>query len=405
MASEFAQHWTIDPAVEFLNHGSFGAAPRVVQAAQQAWRDQMERDTTRFFARDLESALDQARDELAAFLLADPRDLAFVPNATAGLNAVLRSLAFEPGDELLTTDHAYNAARTTLEHVAERSGAKVVVARVPFPLASAEHVVEAMLAAATPRTRLAIIDHITSPTALVFPVDRMVAALAQRGIDTLVDGAHAPGQVALEVPAVGAAYYTGNLHKWVCAPKGAAFLWIRPDRQAGVRPLAISHGANSPRADKSRFLLEFDWTGTADPTAYLAIPAALQFGASLLPGGWDALRLRNRSVALAARDLLCQALGVAPPAPDGLVGCMASVALPRIEQAGTVQGIELYNDPVHEALLDAGLQVMVTPWPQRPEGGPWQRLIRISVAAHNDLAQYERLADVLRSIPEARAAA
>ncbi|MGZ8563447.1 MAG: aminotransferase class V-fold PLP-dependent enzyme [Candidatus Limnocylindria bacterium] len=395
MPSEFARHWTLDPAVAFLNHGSFGATPRPVLAAQQAWRARMEQEPVRFFSAELERALDAARDELGAFVGADPDDLAFVPNATAGFNAVLRSLRLEPGDELLTTDHAYNAAKNTLEYVAEREGARVVIASVPFPGTDPAAVVTSVLAAVTPRTRLALLDHVTSATALVFPIATLVARLRERGVHTLVDGAHAPGQVPLEVPAIGADYYTANLHKWVCAPKGAGFLWVRRDHQEQVRPLAISHGANSPRADRSRFRVEFDWTGTADPSAYLSVPDAIRFGDELLPGGWAALRDRNHGLALQGRDLLCERLTIEAPAPDEMLGCMASVPLPLETQPGRVQGIELSEDPVHEALAALGMQVMITPWPQRPDGGPWRRLVRISVAAYNDLEQYRRLAAAL----------
>jgi isopenicillin-N epimerase len=204
----------------------------------------------------------------------------------------------------------------------------------------------------------------------------------------------------LDVPGIGAAYYTGNLHKWVCAPKGAGFLWVRPDRQERIHPLVISHGANLPLGDISRFRLEFDWQGTADPSAWLAVPEALRFGAELLPGGWPALRERNRSLALEARDLLCAATGQPPPVPDAMIGSMASVPLAWEHEPASVQGVNLYGDRVHGALLAAGIQVMVTPWPQRPEGLRWRRIVRVSAAAYNDHAQMERLARTLAAVLE-----
>ena len=398
MPSEFARHWTLDPAVALLNHGSYGATPRSVLAAQDAWRGRMEAEPVRFFSSELEPAMDLARRSLGTFVGADPDDLAFVPNATAGFNTVLRSLRFAPSDELLTTDHAYNAAKNAMEYVAARDGATVVVAAVPFPCNGPEEVFDAVLSAVTPRTRLALLDQITSATALIFPIAELVAELQARGVDTLVDGAHAPGQVELDVAAIGAAYYTANLHKWVCAPKGSGFLWVRPDRQERIRPLAISHGANSPRSDRTRFRLEFDWTGTADPSAYLSVPDAIRFGAELLPGGWAAVRERNHQLALAGRDLLCERLGIEAPVPDVMIGSMASVPLPLETQPGRVQGIDLYDDPLHAALMERGMEVMVTPWPQRPDGGPWRRLVRISAAAYNDLEQYRRLASALPAV-------
>ncbi|MDQ2854200.1 MAG: aminotransferase class V-fold PLP-dependent enzyme [Chloroflexota bacterium] len=404
MPSEFARHWTLDPAIAFLNHGSYGAVARPVLAAQQAWRDRMETEPVLFFSHDLEPALDAARNELGAFVGADPDDLAFVPNATAGFNTVLRSLHFERGDELLTTDQAYNAAKNAVEFVAQRDGARVVIAPVAFPTESPAQVAEAVLAAVTPHTRLALLDHIASATALIFPVEPLVAELTARGVETLIDGAHAPGQVALDVAALGATYYTANLHKWVCAPKGSGFLWVRRDRQPEIRPLSISHGANSPRTDRSRFRVEFDWTGTADQSAYLAVPDAIRFGAGLLPGGWLALRQRNHGLALAGRDLLCAALDIDSPAPDAMLGSMASVPLPEESQPGQVQGIDHYGDPLHDELARQGMQVMVTPWPQRPGNGPWCRLVRISAAAYNDLSQFERLAAALPTAVAAAAA-
>jgi len=402
MASEFAHHWTLDPNVDFLNHGSFGAAPRSVMAAQQAWRDRIEAEPVRFFSKDYEPALEEARRALSDLVGADSDDLAFVPNATAGMNAVLRSLRFAPGDELLTTDHAYNAAKNTLEYVAARDQARVVVTPVPFPIDSPDQVVRAILAAVTPRTRLALVDHVTSASALVFPIEELVRELAAHGVESLVDGAHAPGMLPLRIDQIGAAYYVGNLHKWVCAPKGAGFLWVRADRQELIRPLAISHGANSPRLERSRFREEFDWTGTADPSAYLAVPEAIRFCDGLLDGGWPALRARNHAMAIAGAQLLRDALGSLPAAPEEMLGSMISVPLPLETRPGRVQGIALYDDPLHAYLIERGIQVMVTPWPQRPDGGPWRRVVRISAAAYNDPEQYRRLA---RALPDALAAA
>jgi isopenicillin-N epimerase len=398
MASEFRALWPLDPAIDFLTHGTFGAAPTAVLDAQTAFRQRMEADPIAFFSRDLEPMLDAARASLGAFVGADPDDLAFTDNATTAVNAVLRWLPLDPGDELLTTDHEYNACRNVLAAVAATTGAQVVTVPLPFPTAGPEDVQARILAAVTPRTMLAVLDHVTSATALAFPIEELVAELAARGVDTLVDGAHAPGQLDVNVDRLGAAYYAGNLHKWVCAPKGAGFIHVRRDRQAGYHPLVVSHGANSDRTDRSRFRLESDWTGTRDPTAWLAVPVAIDYIGGLLPGGWSAVRLRNRDLALRARDLLCTALATTAPAPDAMIGSMASVPLPDVEVAGRVQGVDLYGDPIHDGLLARGLQVMVTPWPQRPGDGPWRRLIRISAALHNDLDQFERLASALLEV-------
>ncbi|MDP9192822.1 MAG: aminotransferase class V-fold PLP-dependent enzyme [Acidobacteriota bacterium] len=383
------QHWTLDPAITFLNHGSFGATPRVVLDKQTALRAQMEREPVRFFVRELEPLLDDARRTLASFLNADANGLAFVPNATAGVNAVLRSLDLDKLDELLVTNHEYNACRNTLDYVAGLAGAKVVVADIPFPIDSPDVVIERVLAKVSDRTRLLLIDHITSQTALILPVERLVKELASRGVDTLVDGAHAAGFLPLDLRAIGAAYYTGNLHKWVCAPKGAAFLYVHENRRRSIHPIAISHGANASRTDRSRFHLEFDWTGTFDPTAWLSVPAALDFMES--QGGWPDVMRRNGALALLARDLLCDTLGIAPPAPDAMLGAMAAVPLPD----GTLDTApSLYGDPLQDKLLyEHNIEVPIVPWPHPPK-----RILRISAQLYNEPGDYEKLAVVLRGL-------
>jgi isopenicillin-N epimerase len=407
--------WVLDPAITFLNHGTFGSCPRPVLDVQAELREQMEREPLIFLDTELDRRLDGARQPLAAFVGASPQDIGFVPNATTGVNAVLRSLDFAPGDEILVTDHEYNACVNTARFVAHAAGASVVVARVPFPISSADEVVEAILAAATPRTRLALFSHITSPTALVFPVQRIAAALHERGIDSLVDGAHAPGQVPLDLDALGragVAYYTGNTHKWLCSPKGGGFLWTRRDRQAGIHPPVLSHALNSSRIDRSYFNEAFDWPGTMDITPYLAVPAALDFLASLHPGGWPELMAANHRLALAACDLLNGRLGADRLAPDDMLGAMAALALPATidpPAAGlppdAPPGATYPLDPLHDLLLERHrIEVPVYPWPTvaQPDRPPL-RLLRVSAQAYNVLADYERLAEALTELVAAPA--
>jgi isopenicillin-N epimerase len=386
--SPLAAHWGLDPAVAYLNHGSYGACPRAVLASQRRWQDRLESEPVRFMQRELEPELDAARAELAAFVGADAEDLVFVPNATTGVNTVLRSLRLAPGDELLTTDQAYNACRNALALVAEEAGARVVVVPLPFPVESRAQVESAVLAAVTPRTRFALLDHVTSPTGLVLPVDTLVPALQARGVDCLVDGAHAPGMLPLDLRALGAAFYTGNCHKWLCAPKGVALLHVRRDRQAALRPLTISHGASSPRRDRSRFQLEFGWTGTDDPSARLAVRDALAHVGGLLPGGWPAVMAANHALVLAGREALCRALGIPAPAPPEMLGSLAAVPLP--DGRGPLAEAP-WHDPLQERLwFEHRIEVPVFAWPAPP-----RRLLRISAQLYNSPAEYARLAAVL----------
>jgi isopenicillin-N epimerase len=237
----------------------------------------MEAEPVQFLWRRYEERLELSRRQVAKFVGARPQDLVFVTNATTGVNAVVRSLKLKPGDEILSTNHDYNACHNVVVEAARRSGAKLVVAQVPFPLGSADEVLEAVVGAVTRRTRLALLDHVTSNTGLVFPVAQLVRELEGRRIDTLVDGAHAPGMLPLNLSRLGAAYYTANLHKWTCAPKGAAFLWVREDRQREVQPAVISHGNNTTRPGYSAFQDRFDWAGTFDPTAWLCAGEAIRW--------------------------------------------------------------------------------------------------------------------------------
>lgn len=385
--------WALQAGTVFLNHGSFGSCPRPVLAAQRALQARIESQPVRFFVDEFEALWDAARTHLARFVAAKPEDLVFVTDATEGVNTVLRSLRLKAGDELLVTDHEYNACRNALDVVAAAAGARVIVVAVPFPLNSPAEVLEAVLSRVTRRTRLALLDHITSATGLVMPIGELVRELDARGVDTLVDGAHGPGMVPLDLGRLGAAYYTGNCHKWLCAPKGAAFLHVRSDRQKNVRPLIISHGANSTRKDRSRFLLEFGWMGTRDPSAWLVVPEAVQTVGALLPGGWPDVMRRNRALALAARGLLCETLELPPPAAESMIGTLVSLPLPP--GRGSCGGAILNGlDPLRwELLRRYRIEVPVFPWPSPP-----QRLLRISAQLYNALPQYELLAEALNAL-------
>jgi isopenicillin-N epimerase len=366
--------WNLDPAFLTVNHGSYGATPRVVLAAQAEWRRRMEAQPVRFFGREAPSALRSAAGRLAAFIGARGDDLVFVDNATVGCNAVLRSLDFSPGDDILVLSHGYGAVIKAARYVASRTGARLVEAKVPFPRPDEDALVAAVASAITPRTRLAVLDHITSGSALVLPMARLTAACNAAGVPVLVDGAHGPGNLDLDVPATGADWYVGNCHKWLCAPKGCAFLWARPSRQIGLHPVTISHGYGQG------FIAEFDWTGTRDLSAPLAVTAALEFHERL---GGGALRARDRALAAEAAALLAGRLGTEKGHGNDAPNAMAVVRLPLIGDLTQARALAL-----RDRLLDAGTDAPVG----ELDGAIW---LRVSAQAYNTLDDYERLADLL----------
>jgi len=383
--SHFARHFSLDPDVIYLNHGAFGACPLVVQAKQAQIRERLEHNPVHFFLRELERQLDETRAVLGPFVGARPDDLAFVPNATAGVNTVLSALELPVGSEIVIADHTYPACRNAVQYWAARRSHQVRVAKIPFPLASADEISQAILTEVNARTRLVLLDHVTSPSGLIIPVESLVRTLHERGIDTLIDGAHGPGMLPLELERLGAAYYTGNLHKWCCAPKGAAFLWVRRDCQALIHPLVISHGWAIPRTDRSRFLLEFDWPGSFDPSAILSVPTALSFLEGLFEGGFPALYAHNHALALNGRNALCAALGTPPPCPDELLGSLAVSLFPEVTPKVPTP------DALYNALVARGIEVPIVPLPGYPSG-----FVRIAAQVYNSESEFSVLGDALR---------
>ncbi len=381
------EHWMLDPAVLYLNHGTVGATPRRVLARQQEFRDQMERQPARFMLRELadvkqipmrmEPRLRTAAREVAAFLGAREADLVFVDNATSGVNAVLRSLRFEPGDEILLTDHGYGAIERVARHVAERAGAVVRTVALPGTGATAAAISQAIGDALAPRTRLAIVDHVTSGSALVLPIADIAARCRAAGVPLLVDGAHAPGALPLDIPAIGADWYTGNLHKWAMAPRGCGVLWAPPARQAALHPSVISWGYELGLA------AEFDWPGTRDPSAFLAAPEGIAFLRDL---GLDAVRAHNHALAWDAARFLADRWGVPPPADESLVGCMVTVPMPARFGADS-ESVQRLKDAL---LYDDGIEVQM-------HAGSGRGWLRLSAQVYVERGDVERLAKALEA--------
>jgi isopenicillin-N epimerase len=393
--------WDLDPTVTYLTHGTYGACPRPVLEFQRGLIAELEANPLRFLTRELEGRLDEARAAVAAFLNADPEGLVPVPNATTGVATILASLRLRPGDELLTNDHEYNATLNALETVAERAKARVVRVSISLPIRHPEEVVEALIGGVTPRTRLALVSHVTSPSGLVFPIETIVHELDRLGVDTLVDAAHAPGMVPVDLRALGAAYWTGNGHKWLCAPKGSGVLHIREDRRDGVLPLVTSHGRNDPRDDRPQLWKEFDWQGTSNPTPFLSLPEAIRVVGGLSPGGWPEHMAANRALALEGRDRLQDALGVEPMAPESMIGSMAGIVLPALAaRAIPARPGDAAADALTVSLAnDDRIEVPINAFPvnaaRSPGAEPTAAVLRISAQRYNEAADYERLAAVL----------
>jgi len=318
------REFLLESGVAFLNHGSFGAAPRAVLEAAERWRQRMEANPDLFLREILPGALRDAAGRLAQFIQAKPDDVVFVDNATAGVNAVLRALEFGAGDEILATTHTYGAVRQAIRYVCDRTGARLVEANVSLPVVGESSLVAAFGACVTGRTRLVVLDHISSPTGLIFPVAELAALARARGAQVLIDGAHGPGQLELDVPALGADWYVGNCHKWLFAPRSCAFLWCREDSKRELHPLAISHHYGEG------FTAEFDWTGTRDFSAWLAVVDALRFFDRL---GAARVRAYNHDLVVRAVSRIAEAWQTPLDAPAAMHGSMIALRLPPRLQA------------------------------------------------------------------------
>jgi len=377
--------WLLDPEVTYLNHGTLGATPRRVLDLQQSLRNEIEPQPDRVLYREIigmvgaerpvKTRLRAAADAVADFVGAEGRDVVFVDNATTGVNAVLRSLDLRGGDELLLTDHAYGGVLRAARHAARRSGATVRTVELPYPEARAGAIVERIATALRPSTRLAIVDHITSDTALVLPLGEIAAACRDRGVPVLADGAHGPGALRLDVPALGVDWYAADLHKWAFAPRSCGFLWAPPERQADLHPAVISWGLDEG------FHEEFRWVGTRDPTNYLAAPEGIAFLREL---GESAVYEHNHALVWEAAKMLAEHLGTQLGLEESMVAAMAIVPLP--EELGAT---ELDAERLRDALLfEDRIEVAV-----RARGG--RLWARISTQVYNELGDYERLASAL----------
>lgn len=368
----------LDPRVIFLNHGSFGACPKPVFAEYQRWQLELERQPVEFLGRRFNNLMRAAREALGTFVGADAADVTYVTNATVGLNVVARSLELRPGDEVLTTDHEYGALDRTWRFLCAKQGAKYIRQPVSVPIRSAEEVIETIWSGVTDRTRVLFISHITSPTAITFPIAPLIDRARKAGIISIVDGAHAPGQIDLNLHELGADFYSGNLHKWLLAPKGSAFLYARREMQPLVEPLVVSWGWNAERPGPSKFIDEQEWQGTRDIAAYLAVPAALQFQRD---HHWSQVREQCRELVRYAREQASALTGLPPLTPDEAQWFtqMSALPLPPCDLDGLKR--RLYDE--------FKIEIPVINWNGR-------HFVRISVQGYNTRADVDALIQALR---------
>jgi isopenicillin-N epimerase len=373
--------WPLDPTATYLNHGTVGVVPRQVLEAQQRWRDRIERHPSRFMLRELWSftgaetaptLMRQAAAEVASFVGADGSDLVFVDNTTAGINAVVQSLPLEPGDDFVITDHAYGGIVTAVRHAAARAGATVTVVEMPYPAFDAQEAVRRIESACSRRTRLVITDHIVSETALIFPVDAIVRACHARNVPVLIDGAHVPGALELNVSAIGADFYVANLHKWAMAPRSSAFLVVAKAVQAGMHPPVISWGYGSS------YTQEFDWVGKRDPTPWLCAPDGIRF---LREHGLEELRRYNHDLAWRAAQYLTDTWKTPLEIDESMVGCMVTVMTPESCGTDKPSAVRLRDRLLNEHNIEVHAHARA--------GHVW---VRVSAQAYNDDSDIERLA-------------
>jgi isopenicillin-N epimerase len=372
------EDFLLTPGIDHLNHGAYGSTPKVVMAACERWRETMEADPSTFFRRDLPGHLRAAAKKVAGFFGGEGKDWVFVQNATSGMNAIIASLRLEAGDELVCLSQVYGAVGNSLRYHAERAGAIVVKVHVPVPFTEAEAVITALRAAINKRTRLVALDHITSPGGIVLPVAAMAAVCREVGVPVAIDGAHALGMLDLDVPALGVDYYVGNLHKWAFAARGTGALWCAPERQAQLHPLAISHYLGQG------FTAEFDYSGTRDNSAWLAAPAALDYITGL---GAEAIQAHNNALADSAGQMLVEAWGTELSATAPFRAAMAAVRLPLGRGADRLAGRRLATLLTEKFGVTLGVLVM--------EGGLW---IRVSAQVYNELSDYERIAEIGKTL-------
>ncbi len=385
-------HWNHNKNTVFLNHGSFGSCPVKILDKQNQIKIETEHDPVKALTEDFETAINQNKAALSTFTGCNANDLVLIKNTTMGVNTLLHSLSFEEGDEILTHSHAYGACLNVLKYYAERNKCKLIIADIPFPIADEDEISRPILNAVTVKTKLVLLDHVTSATGIIFPVEKLTRLLEAKGIEVLIDGAHAPGMIDLNISSIGASYYTGNCHKWICSPRGSALLHVRKDKQHKIRPLQISHYHDVHEGTDRHWSAQFIWPGTDDYSSYFLIRDSIAYMENIL-GSWEALRKNNRDLCLEARKIICEKLGIEIPTPEHLIGHLASIPVKNNPETPS----RFFNMvvPLKKRLMEEyKIQVPVFYFHNKNP----KLLLRISTQAYNSREQYEYLAASMKKL-------
>ena len=392
--SEFSKYWSLDESVTFLNHGSFGACPVPILEKQIQYRKQLESEPLRFFMREYDELIDNSRNKLSSFVNCNPKDLVFVNNATAGVNTVLKSLDFKSGSEILFTNHIYPACRNTIIKIASEKNLKIKEIKFNLPIYNPADITDKVVRSVNKNTAIVLIDHISSMPGIKFPVEEIVSELNSKNVDVIIDGAHAPGMVPLDLKELNAPYYTGNCHKWICSPKTAALLYVREDKQKYIKPLVTSRLFGEVKTTLSEMQYNFSWHGTFDPTPILCVSDTLDFMSSLFKNGWKDIMKHNHELAITAGKKICSEFNIDYPYTDELIGCLFGIPFFE-DKAFTRKELSLHNySPLQNDLFhNYKIEVVVNYWETS-----LQRLLRISPQIYNDISQYDYLIYALKKL-------
>jgi isopenicillin-N epimerase len=387
--SHLAKYWGLNKDIVYLNHGSFGATPTAVLEKQQQYQKEMEAEAIEFYIDNLPNLLNESKTALANFVGTSTHNIVFTQNTTTGVNTILKSIIGREGDEWLTTNHGYGACVHALKHYAAKNKCEVVVAAVDYPVKTEEDMIAAIEKSITPKTTIALIDYVTSASAIIFPVKKIIELLHSKGIKVIIDAAHCPGMIDFSIDDLQPDFFIANCHKWICSPKGSAFIYVAPEHQQMISPLVISHYNDSQVGEAAHWSNQFMWDGTHDYSAYICVKEALEHLPTLHQDGWAGIKKHNRELAFTAATKIAEALKVQLPAPKELLGSIINIPMPNGE---TPEKFFHHNQALKNKLFKRyNVEVPVFLFPKAP-----QQWMRISAQLYNSMEQYDYLIECLK---------